>query len=105
MNTNSFIPMQDQVSSPYLPFSLDEYLDEEPIRISKDTPTMIPNYIKAQLSRLITHLELDISILIQDTGSVREIINQIKDDLPPSLKEMIQSATFLEGNGPKFFNA
>ena len=81
--------MQEQVSSPYLPFSLDEYLDEEPILISKDTPPMIPDYIKAQLQRLITHLELDVSVLVQDVGSVREIFNQIKDDLPSSLKEMI----------------
>jgi hypothetical protein len=54
---------------------------------------------------LITHLELDISVLIQDAGSIRDIFNQIKDDLPSSLKEIIQSAAFLEGNGPKFFSA
>jgi len=65
---------------------------------------MIRDDIKAQLQRLITHLELDISILIQDVGSIREIFNQIKDDLPSFLKEMIQPAAFLEGNGPKFFS-
>jgi hypothetical protein len=64
---------------------------------------MIRDDIKAQLQRLITHLELDISILIQDVGSIREIFNQIKDDLPSFLKEMIQPAA-LEGNCPKFFS-
>jgi hypothetical protein len=54
---------------------------------------------------LITHLELDILILIKDAGSVREIFNKIKDDFPSFLKEMIQPAAFLEGNGPKFFSA
>jgi hypothetical protein len=54
---------------------------------------------------LITHLELDISVLIQDVGFIREIFNQIKEYLASSLKEMIQLATFLEGNGPKFFSA
>jgi len=88
-----------------LPFALDEYLDEEPIPISEDTPTTIPDSIKAQLQRLIDHLELDISILVQYAGSIREILNQIKDDLPSSLKEIIQPAAFLEGNGSKFFNA
>ena len=105
MNTNSFILMQQQVSSPYLPFSLDEYLDEETILISKDTSQIIPNHIKAQLQKLITYLDLDILVLIQDAGSIREVFNQIKDDLPPSLKEMIQPAAFLEGNGPKFLSA
>jgi hypothetical protein len=50
-------------------------------------------------------VELDISVLIQDAGSIREFFNQIKDVLPSFLKEMIQQATFLEGNGPKFFSA
>jgi hypothetical protein len=104
MNTNSFIPTQDQVSSPYWPYSLDEYLDDETILISEGTPPMIPDYIKAQLQRLVTRLGLDISILIQDVGYVREIFNQIKNDLPSSLKEMIQPAAFLEGSGPKFFS-
>jgi hypothetical protein len=54
---------------------------------------------------LIIHLELDILVLIQDVGLVREIFNQIKDDLPSSLKEMIQPVAYLEGNGPKFFSA
>jgi hypothetical protein len=54
---------------------------------------------------LIDHLELDTSILIQDAGSIREIFNHIKDDLSPSLKEIIQPSAFLEGNGPKFLNA
>jgi len=58
--------LQEQVSSPYLPFSLDEYLDEEPILILEDTPPMIPDYIKAQLQRLIIYLELDVSVLVQD---------------------------------------
>jgi hypothetical protein len=48
---------------------------------------------------------LDVSVLVQDAGSIKEIFNQIKDDLPSSLKEMIQPAAFLEGNGPKFFGA
>jgi len=100
MNINSFILMQEQVSSPYLPFSLDEYLDEEIIFVSEDTSPIMPNHIKTQLQRLITHLELDILVLIQDAGSIMEIFNQINDDLPSSLKEMIQLATFLEGNGP-----
>ena len=100
MNINSFILKQEQVSSPYLPFSLDEYLDEEIIFVSEDTSPIMPNHIKTQLQRLITHLELDILVLIQDAGSIREIFNQINDDLPSSLKEMIQLATFLEGNGP-----
>ena len=43
--------------------------------------------------------------MIQDAGSIREIFNQIKDDLASCLKEIIQPATFLEGNDPKFFNA
>jgi len=43
--------------------------------------------------------------LIQDAGSIREIFNQIKDNLHSSLKEIIQPIAFLEGNGPKFFNA
>jgi hypothetical protein len=43
--------------------------------------------------------------LVQDARSVREIFKQIKDDLPSSLKEMIQPAAFLEGNGTKFFSA
>jgi hypothetical protein len=97
--------MQEQVSSPYLPFPLDECLDEEPILISEDTPPIIPDYINARLQRLITHLELDVSVLVQDLGSVREIFNQIKDDLPSSLREMILLAAFLEGKGPKFFSA
>jgi hypothetical protein len=63
--------MQEQVSSPYLPFSLDEYLDEESILISQDTPPTIPNHVKAQLQRVINHLELDISILVQDAGSIK----------------------------------
>jgi hypothetical protein len=58
-----------------LPFTLDEYLDEEPILISEITPPTIPDFIKAQLQRLIDHLELDTSILIQDAGSIREIFN------------------------------
>jgi chromosome segregation ATPase len=66
---------------------------------------MIPDYIKAQLQSLITHLELDVSFLVQDAGSIREIFNHIKDDLTPSLKEMIQPAAFLEANGPKFLSA
>jgi hypothetical protein len=41
--------MQEQASSPYFSFSLDEYLDEETILISEDTPPMLPDYIKAQL--------------------------------------------------------
>jgi hypothetical protein len=41
--------MQEQVSSPYLPFSLDEYIDEKIIPVPEDTPPMIPDYIKAQL--------------------------------------------------------
>jgi hypothetical protein len=49
MNTNSFILIQEYVSSPYLPLSLDEYLDEETILVLEDTPPMIPNYIKAPL--------------------------------------------------------
>jgi hypothetical protein len=67
-----------------LPFSLDEYLDEDIILIPEDTSPVIPDHIKAQLQRLVTHLELDISVLIQDAGSIREIFNQIKDDLPSS---------------------
>jgi hypothetical protein len=43
-----------------MPFSLDEYLNEEPILISEDTPPMIPDFIKAQLQWLITYLELDV---------------------------------------------
>jgi len=54
---------------------------------------------------LITHLELDVSVLVQDVGSIRDIFNQIKDDLPSSLKGMIQPAAFLEGNDPKFLSA
>jgi len=69
-----------------LPFALDEYLDEEPILISEDTPPTIPDSIKAQLQRLNDHLELDISILVQDARLIREIFNQMKDDLPSSLK-------------------
>jgi hypothetical protein len=88
-NTNLFTPIQEHVSSPYLPFPLDEYLDEEPILISEDTSPMISDFIKAQLRRLITHLELDVSVLVQDARSIREIFNRIKDDLPPPLKEMI----------------
>ena len=57
------------------------------------------------MQRVIYHLELDISTLIQDVGSIREIFNQIKNDLPSFLKEVIQPAAFLEANGPKFFNA
>jgi hypothetical protein len=63
------------------------------------------DHIKAQLQMLITHLELDISILVQDAGSIREVLNQTKDDLPPSLRETIQPVAFLEGYGPKFFSA
>ena len=84
---------------------MDGYLDEEPILILEDTPSTIPDFIKGQLQRLIDHMELDTSILIQDAGPIREIFNQIKDDLPSSLKEIIQPAAFLEGNGPKFLNA
>jgi hypothetical protein len=65
-----------------MPFSLDEYIDEEIILVPEDTSLTIHDHIKAQLQRLITHLELDISTLIQDAGSIREIFNQIKDDLP-----------------------
>jgi len=50
-------------------------------------------------------LELNITILIEHAGSVSEIFNQIKDDLPSSLKEMIQPAAYLEDNGPKLFSA
>ena len=96
---------QEQVSSPDLPLSLEEYLDEEPILILEDTPPTIPDHIKAQLQRLINHLELNISTLIQDASSIREIFNQIINDLASFLKEVIQSAAFLEANGPKFFNA
>jgi len=88
-----------------LSFGLDEYLDEEPILILEDTPLAIPDFIKAQLQRLMDHLELDTLILIQDVGPIREIFNQIKDNLPSSLKEIIQPVAFLEGNGLKFFNA
>jgi len=88
-----------------LPFALDEYLNEESILILEDTPPTIPDFIKAQLHRLMDHLELDTSILIQGAGPIREFFNQIKDDLPSSLKEIIQPAAFLEGNGPKFLNA
>jgi hypothetical protein len=97
--------LQEQVSSPDLPFALDEYIDEESILILEDTPPTISDSIKAHLQRLVDHLELDISILVQDTGSIREIFNQIKDDLPSSSKEIIQPTAFLEGNGPKFLNA
>jgi len=97
--------IEEQVSSPDLSFSLEEYLDEEPILILEDTPPTIPDHIKAQLQRLINHLELDISTLIQDVGSIRENFNQIKNDPPSFLKEVIQPAAFLEANGPKFFNA
>jgi len=83
---------------------LDEYLNQEPIMISEDTPPTIPDHVKAQLQRLINHLELDISILVKDAGSIREIFNQIKDDIPSPLKEMIQPASFLEGNGPRFLS-
>jgi len=79
--------LQEQVSSPDFPFALDEYLDEEPILILEDTPPTIPDFIKAQLQRLNDHLELDTSIMIQHTGSIREIFNEIKDDLPSSLKK------------------
>jgi hypothetical protein len=41
--------LQEQVSSPDLPFALDEYLDEESILIPEDTPPTIPDSIKAQL--------------------------------------------------------
>jgi hypothetical protein len=67
--------LQEQVSSPDLPFALDEYIDEEPILISEDTPPIIPDFIKAQLQRLMDHLELAISILIQDVGPIKEIFN------------------------------
>jgi hypothetical protein len=49
MNTNLFILMLEQASSPYLPFSLDDYIDEEIISVPKDTPLIIPDHIKAQL--------------------------------------------------------
>ena len=65
----------------------------------------MPDFIKAQLQRLIDLLGLDISILVQDVRSIKEIFNQIKDDHPSSLKEIIESATFLDGNVLKFFSA
>ena len=66
---------------------------------------MILDYIKAQLQRLITHLmKLDVSVLVQEAGSIRQIFNNIKDDLP-ALEQIIQPATFLEGNSPKFLSA
>jgi hypothetical protein len=49
MNANLFIIIQEQASSPYLPFSLDKYLDEETILVLEDTPLMLSDYIKAQL--------------------------------------------------------
>jgi hypothetical protein len=73
--------------------------------MTKDTPPTIPDFIKAQMQRLIDNLELDTSILIQVIGSIREIFNEIKDDLPSPLKEIIQPVAFLEVNVPKFFNA
>lgn len=42
---------------------------------------------------------------MQDARSIREVFNQIKDDVPSSLRETIQPAAFLEGNGPRFLNA
>jgi hypothetical protein len=41
--------LQEQVSSPDLPFALDEYIDEEPILILEDTPPTIHDSIKAHL--------------------------------------------------------
>jgi len=41
--------MQEQDSSPYLQFSLDDYIDEEIILILEDTSPVIPNHVNAQL--------------------------------------------------------
>jgi chromosome segregation ATPase len=60
---------------------------------------------RSQLQLLIPLLELDTAILVQDAGSIREIFNLIKDELPSQLKETLKPAAFIEYHEPKFSGA
>jgi hypothetical protein len=82
--------MQAQSSSPYNPFVLEDYTEEEVTSVSKDnTDHSLSENIKSQLQLLIPYLETDTATLVQDAGAIRSIYSLIKDELTPQLKEIL----------------
>jgi hypothetical protein len=98
--------MQAQSSSPYIPFVLEDYTEEEVTYVSKDnTAYSLSENIKSQLQLLIPHLETDITTLVQDAGAIRSIYSLINDELTPQLKEILQPIAYIECHEPKFSKA
>lgn len=97
--------MQEQSSSPYIPFALEDYTEEVISTERSITVLTLSENAKSQLQALIPLLETDTSVLVQDAGAVRDIFNSIKDELPPQLKEVLKLAAFIECYEPKFSGA
>lgn len=57
--------MQEQSSSPYIPFALEDYTEEEVVSVPKNTaiPPLSEN-VKGQLQLLIPHLETNTAVLV-----------------------------------------
>lgn len=98
--------MQEQSSSPYVPFALEDYTEEEVASAPGDiaVPSLSEN-AKGQLQALMPYLEMDTAILVQDAGPIRDIFNLIKDELSPQLKEALKPVAFIECHEPKFSGA
>ncbi|CAD6222742.1 unnamed protein product [Miscanthus lutarioriparius] len=97
---------QEQSSSPYIPFALEDYTEEEVVSVSKNTaiPPLSEN-VKGQLQLLIPHLETDTAVLVQDAEAIRNIFNSIKNELPPQLTEILKPVAFIEFHEPRFSGA
>jgi len=98
--------MQEWISSPYLPFVLENYIEKEDTSTSGSAavPSLSEN-VKSRLQLLIPLLELDTATLAQDAGAIRDIFSSIKDELPSQLKEVLKPAAFIEYHEPKFSGA
>jgi hypothetical protein len=96
--------MQEWISSPYLPFVLENYIEKEDTSTSGSAavPSLLEN-VKSRLQLLIPLLELDTATLVQDAGAIRKIVSSIKDELPSQFKGVFKPVAFIEYHEPKFF--
>lgn len=68
------------------------------------TSQLLDDATKAHLEEMLTDLNKNITILVQDASLIHNIFSVIKDNLPSDLMESLTPPAFMEGHQPQVLN-
>lgn len=77
-------------------FDIGQFLDDEDKELPITAKAPISDSLKNQLTDIANRLEASLECLVEDCSSIRIRVQEIQNDLPEDLMEILTPAIFLE---------